>query len=105
MYVCSDLIAKSYLYSYEHVYFQRHGKGKLRTSTKNVYEGEFQYNVIHGQGTMTYENTDVYKGRFRNGMVCKVSPLKYACVIITINIMCDCMIIIPNDIHMCNYHS
>ena len=49
---------------------QRHGKGKLRTATKNLYEGEFQYNHIHGYGTMTYENKDVYVGRWKNGLVC-----------------------------------
>ena len=51
---------------------QRHGKGKLITSTKNHYDGEFQYNQMHGQGTMVYESKDVYKGGWKNGMVCLV---------------------------------
>ena len=50
-------------------YPQRHGKGRLRFMSGNVYNGEFQYNQIHGQGVMTYRNRDRYDGRWKNGMV------------------------------------
>lgn len=48
---------------------QRHGKGRLRTSTKNVYEGEFQFDQMHGQGKMKYASHDIYTGHWKNGMV------------------------------------
>ena len=48
---------------------QRHGKGKMRTCTKNLYDGDFNYDQIHGEGKMTYANQDTYMGRWKYGMV------------------------------------
>jgi len=48
---------------------QRHGRGKMRTCTKSVYEGEFSYDQIHGEGKMVYTNQDTYTGRWKYGMV------------------------------------
>ena len=44
-----------------------HGKGTMRYSNGNVYEGEFFENKINGKGKCTYPNGDVYDGDWVNG--------------------------------------
>lgn len=56
---------------------QRHGKGKLRTCTRNTYEGEFNYDQMHGQGKMVYANKDQYIGKWKYGMVSERWESKY----------------------------
>ncbi len=71
---------------------QRHGKGRLRFVSGNVYNGEFQYNQIHGQGVMAYRNRDRYDGRWKNGMVSEYNIVVILCLALSATCQLTCII-------------
>ncbi|MCL2164891.1 MAG: hypothetical protein FWH55_10995 [Oscillospiraceae bacterium] len=44
-----------------------HGKGKMKYTNGNVYDGEWVHGVQQGNGLMRYRNGDIYDGKWQNG--------------------------------------
>ena len=59
--------AKSSQYTGTFVNELFHGKGVMKYSNGNIYEGEWQQGQRHGQGKMTYCDGSTYSGNWRNG--------------------------------------
>ncbi|GLE02030.1 hypothetical protein PINS_up010868 [Pythium insidiosum] len=46
---------------------RRHGRGSLRSATREVYDGQFVDDYYDGRGVCAYPNGDVYDGEWRHG--------------------------------------